>query len=194
MPAELESTKGETVDSLTAHQRAQEAFAAVLTNVNADQLGAPTPCSEWTVAELIEHVLGGNELVGRGIGVYEQAPSRPDNLLNAHRSTADAAQRAFASPGAMDAVFELPIGRVPARFFLPMRTIDVLAHAWDLAAASGQAADLDPELATEQLAAARQLVQPSFRGRGRPFAEEQPCAADRSPADQLAAFLGRTVE
>lgn len=181
------------MDSLTAHQRAQEAFAAVLATINADQLGASTPCSEWSVGDLIEHVFGGNELAARGIGLYDQPPPRPDNLLDAHRATAEAAQQAFASPGAMDAVIELPIGQVPARFFLPMRTIDALTHAWDLAVATGRPTDLDPELAEEQLAAARQLVQPGFRGQGRPFAEEQPCATDRPPADQLAAFLGRRV-
>ena len=182
------------VDALAAHERAQAAFGAVLATINADHLGASTPCSEWTVGELIEHVFGGNELAARGIGLYDEPPPRPDNLLDAHRATAEAAQRAFASPGAMDATIELPIGPVPARFFLPMRSIDALTHAWDLAVATGQSTDLDPELAAEQLTVARQLVQPEFRGPGRPFAQEQSCAPDRSPADQLAAFLGRQVD
>lgn len=49
-----------------AHQRAQDAFAALLANVRADQLGGPTPCSEWTINDLIEHVVGGNEAIGPG--------------------------------------------------------------------------------------------------------------------------------
>lgn len=62
-----------------------------------------------------------------------------------------------------------------------------------LAAATGQSTDLDPELAVERLAAARALVGPQFRGPGKPFADEKPCPRERPPADQLAAFLGRTV-
>ncbi|MCV7258201.1 TIGR03086 family metal-binding protein [Mycobacterium shimoidei] len=182
------------MDLLVGHELAQDAFATVLANISAAQLGAPTPCSEWAIGDLIEHVLSGNELVACGIGVYEKPPNRPDNLLDAHRATAAAAQQAFTSPGAMDAIFELPIGPVPGRFFLPMRAIDVLTHAWDLAIASSQSVHFDPELAATQLAAARQLVQPEFRGPGRPFGEPQPCAADRAPADQLAAFLGRKVD
>ncbi|HYQ35942.1 MAG TPA: maleylpyruvate isomerase N-terminal domain-containing protein, partial [Mycobacterium sp.] len=52
------------MDPLVAHQRAQDAFAGVLANVGPEQLGAATPCSEWTIQDLIEHVIGGNEHVG----------------------------------------------------------------------------------------------------------------------------------
>jgi uncharacterized protein (TIGR03086 family) len=75
-----------------------------------------------------------------------------------------------------------------------MRTADVLTHAWDLAVASNQSTDLDPELAAEQLAAVRAYVRPEFRGPGRPFGYEQSCSSERGPADRLAAFLGRKVQ
>jgi uncharacterized protein (TIGR03086 family) len=70
----------------------------------------------------------------------------------------------------------------------------VLTHAWDLAAATDQPTDLDPELAAEQLVAVRASVGPDFRGPGKPFGDEQPCSSGRAPADQLAAFLGRKVQ
>jgi uncharacterized protein (TIGR03086 family) len=181
------------MDPLAAHHRAQDAFAGVLANVSADQLGAPTPCSKWTIRDLIEHVLSGNEHVGRWAGIYQQPAARPDNLVDAHRATAAAAQGVFARPDGITITFELPFAQIPGRVFIGMRTTDVLTHAWDLAAATGQSTDLDPELATQQLAAARQGVGPEFRGPGRPFGEEQPCPVGRPPADQLAAFLGRKV-
>jgi uncharacterized protein (TIGR03086 family) len=181
------------MDPLTAHQRAQDAFAAVLANVRPDQLDAPTPCSKWTLRDLIDHVLGGNERVVQWAGSDQEPPARPDNLVAAHRATAAAAQEVFGRPGAMTATFELPFGQMPGQVFIGLRTIDALTHAWDLAAATGQSTDLDPVLATEQLAAARQGVRPEFRGPGRAFGQEQPCSSDRPPADQLAAFLGRKV-
>lgn len=181
------------MDALAAHQRAQDAFAGVLANVKPDQLGAPTLCSEWTVADLIEHVVGGNEHVAQMAGVYEQPPQRPDSLLDAHRASAAAAQDAFARPDGMTAMFELPFGQVPGKVLIGMRSTDVLTHAWDLAAATGQSTDLDRELAIDLLTIARERVRPEFRGPGKPFAEEQPCASNRSPADQLAAFLGRKL-
>ena len=56
------------MDPLVAHQRAQDAFAGVLAKVSPDQRGAPTPCSEWTINDLIEHVIGRNEYVGQRAG------------------------------------------------------------------------------------------------------------------------------
>lgn len=181
------------MDPLNAHQRAQAAFAAVLANVGRDQLAAPTPCSEWTIGDLIDHVLVGNQMVGRAAGINEQPPARPEDLAEAHRVGADAAQAAFARPGGMDAVFEMPFGQFPAQLLIVMRTTDLLTHAWDLAAATGQSTDVDPELATAQLTLVREVVRPELRGPGKPFGAEQPCPPDRPPADQLAAFLGRTV-
>jgi uncharacterized protein (TIGR03086 family) len=94
----------------------------------------------------------------------------------------------------MSTMFKLPFGEIPGQVFIGMRTSDVLTHAWDLAAATGQSTDLDPELAAEQLAAVRAYVGPQFRGPGMPFGDEQPCSSERAPADQLAAFLGRKVQ
>ncbi len=181
------------MDPLIAHQRAQDAFAGVLANVGPDQLGAPTPCSDWAVHDLIEHVLVGNEHVGVWSGRNEKAAARPDGNVAAHRATADAAQEIFAGPDGMSQMFKLPFGEFPGQFFIGLRTSDVLTHAWDLAAATGQSTDLDPVLATEQLAAVRAFVGPEFRGAGMPFGDEQPCSSERTPADQLAAFLGRRV-
>jgi uncharacterized protein (TIGR03086 family) len=186
--------KGGTVDPLVAHQRAQDAFAGVLANVSPDQFEAPTPCSEWTINALIEHVLFGNEHVGIWSGCNEEPPARPDSAVAAHRATAAAAQEIFARPDGMSMMFNLPFGEFPGQVFIGMRTSDVLTHAWDLAAATGQSTDLDPELAAEQLAAVRAVVGPQFRGPGMPFGKEQPCSSERAPADQLAAFLGRKVQ
>jgi uncharacterized protein (TIGR03086 family) len=192
--SEIEQEKGRTVDPLLAHQRAQDAFAGVLANVSPEQFSAPTPCSEWTIRDLIEHVIGGNEHVGIWSGSNEEPAVRPDDIVAAHRAAAAAAHEVFARPDGMSMTFKLPFAEIPGQMFIGMRTSDVLTHAWDLAAASGQSTDLDPELAAEQLAAVRAFVGPQFRGPGQPFGEEQPCSSGRTPADQLAAFLGRKVQ
>jgi uncharacterized protein (TIGR03086 family) len=137
------------VEPLIAHQRAQDAFAGVLANVSPDQLGAPTPCSEWTIRDLIEHVIGGNEHVGIWSGSDDEPPARPDDTVAAHRATAAAAQDVFARPDGMSTMFKLPFGEIPGQIFIGMRTSDVLTHAWDLAVATNQPTDLDPELAAE---------------------------------------------
>ena len=179
------------MDPQVAHQRAQDAFAGVLANVTPDRFGEPTPCSQWTIQDLIMHVVGGNNIVARRAGVSDESSSESVDLVEAYRVSALGAVAGFASPDAMTAIYDLPFGQIPGSVLIGIRTTDVLTHAWDLAAATGQSTDLDPEVAAEMLAVAGEIVQPAFRGPGRPFGAEQPCSPDRPPADRLAAFLGR---
>jgi hypothetical protein len=79
---------------------------------------------------------------------------------------------------------ELPIGQVPDSAFIRMRTTGSLVHAWDLAKATGQPTDLDPELATPTLAASRhQHMTVALRDPGTVFGAPQPSAvtAGRQP-------------
>jgi uncharacterized protein (TIGR03086 family) len=180
------------MDQLTAHQRAQDVFAGVLANVTADQLGAPSPCADWDAKAIIDHVVSGNQWVQ---GLAGRQPSAlPEDLAAAHAASAVAAQAVFAAPDGLIRMFELPFATLPGAAFIGLRTTDALTHAWDLAKATGQSTDLDPELAAEALEAASSRMSPAFRGAGKPFGEEQTCPGDRTKADQLAAFLGRIVD
>jgi uncharacterized protein (TIGR03086 family) len=91
-------------------------------------------------------------------------------------------------------VYQLPIGEVPGTVFIQLRTSDLLIHAWDLAVATGQPTDLDPELAEYVLGFSKQMMsRPGLRGDGRPYGEEQPCGQGRPVSDRVAAFLGREL-
>jgi len=104
------------------------------------------------------------------------------------------AQETFAEPQALTRTYQLPIGELPGTAFIELRTSDLLTHAWDLAIATGQPTDLDPELAEYVLAFSKQMMsRPGLRGDGRPFGEEQPCDDERPAADRVAAFLGRAL-
>ena len=74
-------------------------------------------------------------------------------------------------------------------------TTDTFTHGWDLARALGQSTDLAPDLAAGLLAGAKMAIPPSFRGEeGKAaFGAEQTAPDGACAADQLAAFLGRTV-
>ena len=179
------------VEQLIAHQRAQDTFARVLANVTPDQLSSPTPCPEWDVKALIDHVIVGNRRVVERAG--GNVPPLSGDLGAAHRTSAKAAQETFAEPQALSRTYQLPIGEIPGTAFIGLRTGDLLAHAWDLAVATGQPTDLDPELAEYVLAFSKQMMSPGLRGDGRPFGEEQACGDERPAADRVAAFLGRKL-
>jgi uncharacterized protein (TIGR03086 family) len=85
---------------------------------------------------------------------------------------------------------------MPGAAVLGLAVTDTFTHGWDIAKATDQSTDLSPELAAGILTQARQMIQPGFRaeedGAG-PFLAEQQCVDGSCNADQLAAFLGRTV-
>jgi uncharacterized protein (TIGR03086 family) len=181
------------MDQLEAHQRAQRQFQAVLANVPADQWSLPTPCPGWAVADLVDHIVGGNAWV-QGLAGRQPAEVPADDKAAAVAVSADAAQSVFAAEDGLSRMYELPFGTMPGRAFIGLRTSDLITHAWDLAKATGQSTALDEELATEALAASRQRLTPDLRGEGRPFGAEMPCPDGRNVCDQLAAFLGRVVD
>lgn len=100
---------------------------------------------------------------------------------------------AFGAPGALEKIVELPFGKLPCSVYMGIATTDAFAHGWDLARATGQSTDLDPELSIQLLAGARAFIQPAFRGADgvMPFGPEQTAPAAATHADALAAFLGR---
>jgi uncharacterized protein (TIGR03086 family) len=179
------------MDQLAAHQRAQDVFADILANVKSDQLDAPSPCSAWNAKAVIDHVITGNLRVAQLGG--RDPETLPDELEAAHTLSAVVAQDTFAAPDGLTRTYTLPFGELPGTGFIGLRTIDAFAHAWDLAKATGQSSDLDPDLAVLLLSVAKERMSPAFRGPARPFAEEQPCAEGSPAADALAAFLGRTA-
>jgi uncharacterized protein (TIGR03086 family) len=179
------------VDQLTAHRRAQGVFADVLARVTDDQLDAASPCAGWTAQDVIDHVIGGNQLVRTRAGLA--TIDLPDGRVAANAASAASAHDVFAAPDGLTRTFELPIGAVPGTVFIGLRTIDQIVHAWDLATATGQPTDLDRELAAFCLETAKGLMAPGLRGDGRPFAAEQPCPPGATPADELAAYLGRSA-
>lgn len=179
------------MDPLVAHERAQDAFARVLSQVGDDQLDAETPCSEWRVRDLVGHVIAGNQRMA-GIAA-SPTPDSAAALIGAHADSAQAAQLAFSAPDGMTRPFETRSGSLPGSVVIGMRTADVVTHAWDLARATGQPTDIDEELAEQVLAASRERMGTAPRAPGGPFGDAQPCDDARPAADRLAAFLGRAV-
>lgn len=112
----------------------------------------------------------------------------------AFAAAAAASLASFEADGALDRTVDPGFGEMPATAVLGMATTDTFQHAWDLATATGQDNDLDPEMAGQLLEAARRSIPPTFRSEtGDIFGLEQPAPPDANAATQLAAFLGRRV-
>lgn len=131
-----------------------EEFARRLRAVRPDQWTAPTPCAEWDVRDLVNHMTRGNlnyvGLVAGGSAAdflrLRDADALGDDPLGAYtRSVRDCAA-AFGQPGALERIVDYPLGRVTAEQALAVRTTDATIHTWDLARAIQAPEELDPGL------------------------------------------------
>jgi uncharacterized protein (TIGR03086 family) len=178
--------------------QAAETTRAVLANVQADQMQAATPCASWDVAALINHVVDAQGFFAAGM--TGQPPSESQNwaegdYMAAYDAAVANASAAFAAEGALEQMVQMPFGEMPGAVVMGLATNDTFTHGWDLARATGQSTDLNPELATQIHQQAMKTVPDAYRGDDgqAPFGAEQSCADGACAADQLAAFLGREV-
>ncbi len=173
--------------------------AGVLAEVDAQQLDGATPCASWQVREVINHLVGGTiyfaETAENGVAPTggEVTDFSAGDFVTEFNKGAARAVKAFEADGAMDKTMRLPFAELPGGVFVNIATIDTFTHGWDLAKATGQSTDLDPELATQLLAFAQGFLSDALRGPDgtAPFGAPVATPPGASPADELAAFLGR---
>jgi uncharacterized protein (TIGR03086 family) len=190
----------ENQDPRPLRRRAIAQTETIVAAVTPDQLTLPTPCPEYDVRALLSHITGGLTragLVGEGA---DDALARPamaegvpdDAWPQAYRAAATRDAAAWADDAKLDALVEVPWGKVPGRFAIAGYIQEILAHGWDLAQATGQPTEGDPELALWALATAKRILPPDIRGNdGVPFGPVVDVPPDATPYTQLAAWLGR---
>ncbi len=188
----------DTMDPRPLHRRAIAQTEAVVAAVSPTQRDLPTPCSEYDVRALLSHIVGGLNrvaIVGEG-GDALARPARADGIpddgwLDAYRAAAARAVAAWTDDARLDALVEVPWGKIPGRYAIAGYVQEVLTHGWDLAKATAQETERDPELAQWALAGARRILPPENRGGDIPFAPVVEPPPDAGPYAQLAAYLGR---
>jgi uncharacterized protein (TIGR03086 family) len=184
-----------TENPFAQFDRAAALTDGVIAAVKPDQLDDPSPCTDWSVRQVINHLVTGNltfvSMVTGAPGPDRSADHLGDDPLAAFRTTLRALREAFSIEGTLQKTYPTPFGERPGTVLVDMRVIEMTIHSWDIAKGSGQSTELDPELAESSLASMRAAL-PADRGRS-PFGAEQPAPAGATAADRLAAFAGRTV-
>lgn len=184
---------------LTTMQGACASTERIIERVQADQLAAPTPCTEWDVRSLLDHIVGtlqlGASLLSGAAPIVAMAPGGlpdgdlvGDDAVKAYRLGVEMLL-ASATDEALDGTHATPFGEMPGTMLAGFTTLDVLVHGWDLAKATGQDATLDEQLADQVLGFAHQTLTDDTRGTR--IAPAITVAADASATDRLVAFLGR---
>jgi uncharacterized protein (TIGR03086 family) len=181
---------------MEALNRSFESTRAILAKVQPGDLAAATPCASWDVSALVNHFVGTARwwaAIVTGAGAAGEV-GYPDSV-SAYEESIEIATSAFETEGVLEETFRLDLGEFSGAALLGLAATEQFTHGWDLARAIGQHTDLDPELATELLIRAKLAVTDAYRGPDGAalFGPATQAPAGASPADQLAAFLGRRV-
>jgi uncharacterized protein (TIGR03086 family) len=179
------------------YAQAMQATQAFIGAVRADQWSGATPCTEWDVKQVANHLVGENlwavELLqGRTIadvGSRLDGDLTGDDPSAAYTASVRSATLACTPPNAMAATCHLSFGDYSGSDYTAQLFMDTLIHGWDIATATGQDARLEPELVAACLPIAEQMTS-QFRSAG-VFGDNLPVAADADAQTRLLALVGR---
>jgi uncharacterized protein (TIGR03086 family) len=176
---------------------ANDEFAQRLRLVGPDDWRRPTPCSEWDVRALVNHVVGGNvryKLLLHGAPTERVEATRSvdhlgDDPLASFVATADDVVACFHEEGALERIGHHATGDRTGRQLLSMRILDAAIHGWDLARALGADENLDDGVVAFLLAYTADL---DLGPQQRAFAPaDTDVPRNAAPQDQLLHRLGR---
>jgi uncharacterized protein (TIGR03086 family) len=182
---------------LDAHGQAMDVFDRAMNRVGPGDWDKPTPCTDWTVRDLVSHLVVEqlwvpDMLAGRTIaqvGDKYDGDQLGDDPLRVWTGSSRAARAAWLEPGASEQTVHLSYGDVPAEEYGWQMTTDLTVHGWDLATALGADAGIPDELASTVLA----YVEPQMTlwSGSSLFDSPVPVPDDAAPPARLVALLGR---
>jgi uncharacterized protein (TIGR03086 family) len=184
-------------DPLAAYDAVVEAVGRLVDAVSPDQWDDATPCSTWSVLDLLNHLVETLEVYGALARGVEPAPGEQHvygDPATAFPAAAATTRAAFAAPGYLDTVAPTPIGPQPGRAVVQHVVSELTVHGWDLARGTGRALELPPDIPETVLRGWQAFFGTWDRAQmSGNFAEERPVPADATALDRLAAYLGRSV-
>ena len=168
----------------------------LIEGVTDDQWDRPTPCPDYDVSTLVDHILGWARVFASGANgqKFDGDPSdyhRGDHPEAEFRATADRIVDGWREHG-FDRQVHLSGADSPAMMAFNMTVMEYLTHGWDLATATDQPMPWSEEEAVEVLARAEKTLPAQYRGEGMPFGDIVEIADTAPAADRVAAFMGRT--
>ena len=186
------------MDPIDVFNRAVDQTGRIVSSVQGEQLGDGTPCDDWDVKTLLNHTISvvlmfddaarGKEFDGSRFGTDVVGA----DASASYKKAADKLHEAVGKPGVLDATWNMPFGAVPGNAAVGFATLELAQHGWDVAKATGQQADFDPEVTEVAMAAAQAAPADLVRNPG-VFGPESNCPESAPLHDRLASFLGRAV-
>ena len=184
------------MDEISLLSSVMEKTGDVVAAVTDDQRDRPTPCPDYDVAALIDHIVGWVQAFEAGANCREpegdpSAYRAGDDPAGEFRAAADGLVAAWRDHGIDRKVRMASGGEIDGRMSFDMTLMEYAVHGWDLAVATGQPVPYTEAEAAAVLERAEVTLPPQYRGEGMPFGDIV-AVPDTAPAvDRLVAFLGR---
>jgi uncharacterized protein (TIGR03086 family) len=191
MTTSTEKTTGLLVTVLTD-------LAPVIGGITHDQLHDPTPCTEYDVEQLRDHVLGW--LTTFAAGFADPNGQAPRASLDGYKAPADAAAEVRTAAdrlaqairtGAAGRPLRLGDSAMPGDMALGMILWEYQVHGWDLARATGQDWSPPAAAAEESLDFVPAMLTDDYQGDGKAFGKPVAVPDHAPPLDRLLGLSGR---
>jgi uncharacterized protein (TIGR03086 family) len=181
-PAEL--------DQLTAADATLAVCQNVLRAISEDDLDRATPCSEFTVGQLADHLIGSVVSLG-GMAGADVSRGGSGTVESRVAFAAQQSLEAWHQRG-LEGTVKLGDHEMPAALAANIFSVEFLVHAWDFAMATGQQVTASDAVTRYVLELAEQVISPQQRDGGA-FAEAVTVGPDAHVLERLIAFTGRVA-
>ncbi len=182
------------MDPIQRIEAATAVCSEAVKGIKPDQMGDQTPCAEFKVKDLLNHLIGGLEML-RTAATGGKATAPEGNVVGDNPAAQYDEGRTKlldalkSDPEVLSKTWSMPFGEMPGAMMAGIAFMEHVTHAWDVRKATGQSTDLPEDLVNETM----ELVKPMDAMLRMPGvcgpAVEVPDSA--SPSDKLAAFMGR---
>ncbi|MFD3747125.1 TIGR03086 family metal-binding protein [Nocardia sp. NPDC058633] len=143
------------------------ALSEVVAGIADDQWNLPTPCSDWTVTQVVQHAAGDQLAYAAALGVgpgpsynpFDPSGEIDGSAVELVREAVDQTAAAWTTVSIDTATVATPLphGDLPTPVAATLAALDAAVHAWDIAIATGQPSPLTDDLSTHLLTAARTI-------------------------------------
>jgi uncharacterized protein (TIGR03086 family) len=176
------------VDEFTSAEHALVVVHQVVGTIGDDELHRPTPCSDWDVTALADHLIDTIARLGTAAGIEPTVPDG-DSIDQRIQQLTQPTLAGWRRRGLTDdVVFS---GRtLPAHLALGILSLELLVHGWDFAVALHRPLNVSDAHAGHVLGLAQQTLTTLSRATAG-FDPPVPVPASASKLDRLIAFTGR---
>jgi uncharacterized protein (TIGR03086 family) len=190
MPADLPpGPDSPPADELQSAEKTLAVLEHVIHGIAKDDESKQTPCREFDVAKLTDHLLISITTIGGFAGAEFPERDREDSVERQVILAARPALDAWHKRG-LDGTVPFGGGEAPAKMMAGVLSIEFLIHGWDYAKAIGREVDAPDSLSDYVMGLAKQIITPEGRTNVG-FDDPIDVPADAGALDRLIAYTGR---